>query len=580
MAPSNEQRPAPLRLKDCAMKARKHSKNRRESPEQRVTQARELQSANERLNQEIAERVQVQEALLRSEERFSKAFQSSPIPLAIQSLLNEKFAEANAGFLRLIGYSREELIGQTARQLRIWDEPEGERAMLERLGREMSVRDLPCRFRAKSGRVLEILLSVELIELDGQPFVLAIAHDISEQIKLENQLRQAQKLEAIGQLASGVAHDFNNILAVVQGHASLVLAGKPPDSPDCRPLRNICTAAEHATKLVGQLLNFCRQQVVDLRPADLGEMIGAAAADKLPRLLSPGVKLAAHAPSGLPWVKLDARMMETLLTNLAVNAREAMPEGGQLSITVASVTFGPEETPSNPQMRVGRFVRLSLSDTGKGIPPEVLTRIFEPFFSTKPAGQGTGLGLAAVQGIVKQHHGWLDVQSQVNQGTTFHIYLPVWAEEQPSQTSPAHDHAEPAGARETILVVDDEPDLRDLISQVLETDGYRVLLAGSSAEAIDQWSKRRGNIQLLLTDMVMPDGLTGRKLADRLQSEDPHLRVIYTSGYTAGLPGTELANVDERNFLPKPYRPNTLLRVVRECLDYPGPSANSSRQAA
>jgi two-component system, cell cycle sensor histidine kinase and response regulator CckA len=562
------------------MNARNNLNNRLKNLDHLVAQhTKELQSANEQLNKEIAERIQAQEALHLSEERFSKAFEASPIPVAIQSLLNEKFVDANAGFLRLTGYSRDELIGQTARQLRIWEEPEDERAMLERLGQEMSVSDFPCRFRAKSGKLLEILLSVELIELDGQPFLLAVAQDITEQIKLENQLRQAQKLEAVGQLAAGVAHDFNNILAIVQGNASLLLAGMPPGSPDCRPLKSICNAAEQAAKLVGQLLIFCRQQAAELRPTDMGTILAATAA-KLPRVLTPETKLDVHATPGLPAVGADAGMMENLLTNLALNARDAMPEGGQLSITAELVTFGPSEVSFKPHARTGQFVRLSVRDTGTGIPPEILPRIFEPFFTTKPVGEGAGLGLAAVYGIVKQHHGWLEVQSQVNQGTTFHIFLPVWAEDPSSQDSPAAEPAHAAGGRETILVVDDEPDLRDLVSQVLETDGYRVLSAGSGAEALDQWAKRCGVIHLLLTDMVMPDGLTGRKLADRLQREDPRLRVIYTSGYTAGQPGTELANVEERNFLAKPYRPNTLLRIVRECLDYTGPSGTPAQEAA
>jgi two-component system, cell cycle sensor histidine kinase and response regulator CckA len=539
----------------------------------------ELHSANEQLKHEIAGRIQAQEFLRLSEERFSKSFQASRIPLAIQSLLNEQFVDANAGYLRLTGYSRDELISQTARQLRIWDNPEDERAMLERLGQEMSVHDFPCRFRAKNGKMLEILLSVELIELNGQPFLLSIAQDITSQVKLEKQLRQAQKLEAVGQLAAGVAHDFNNILAVVKGNASLLLAGKPPASPDRRPLQSICTAAEQAAKLVGQLLIFCRQQAVELRPTDLADLLAATAA-KLPRVLTNETKVNVQAPPDLRWVSADAGMMESLLMSLAVNAQDAMPEGGQLSITAEHVSFGPSEVLSNPLAREGDFVRLSVRDTGTGIPPEILPRIFEPFFTTKPGGQGAGLGLASVYGIVKQHQGWLEVQSQVNQGTTFHIFLPAWTGGQSSQNSPPKDAGGPAAERETILVVDDEPDLRELVSQILETDGYRVVSAGSGAEALEQWAKHRGDIHLLLTDMVMPDGLTGSKLADRLQREDPRLRVLYTSGYTAGLRGTEMANVEERNFLPKPYRPGTLLRVVRECLDYTGPCASPAQEAA
>jgi signal transduction histidine kinase len=403
--------------------------------------------------------------------------------------------------------------------------------------------------------------------------------DAAEQTKLEHQLRQAQKMEAVGQLAAGVAHDFNNILTVVQGNASLLLAGKAPASPDCRPLQNICSASERAAKLVGQLLMFCRKQVVELRPTQLRDIL-AAVAEMMPRVLTPAIKVDAHAAPGLPLISADGAMMETLLMNLAVNARDAMPAGGRLSIAAAPVTLGPAEVPSNGDARAGQFVRLSVSDTGSGIAPEVLPRIFEPFFTTKPVGQGAGLGLAAVYNIVKQHHGWVEVQTQVQHGTDFHIFLPALAASEPRKTPPPAPPAKAPAARETILVVDDEPDLRELVGQVLESGGYKVLSAGSGAEALDKWAKRPGEVHLLLTDMVMPDGFTGRKLADRLQSDDPRLRVIFTSGYTAGQPGTELANVEPRNFLAKPYRPATLLRLVRECLDRPCAAPSAARQAA
>jgi len=404
--------------------------------------------------------------------------------------------------------------------------------------------------------------------------------EIAEQVRLENQLRQAQKMEAVGQLAAGVAHDFNNILTVVQGNARLLVASKPPTSPDCHPLQKIGAAADRAATLVGQLLTFSRKQVVELRPTHLGDTL-ADVAEMLPHVLTPIIKVDAHAPPNLPLVSADAAMMETLLMNLAVNARDAMPEGGILSITAAPVTIGPAEASSQPEAREGEFVRLSVIDTGSGIPPEILSRIFEPFFTTKPIGKGTGLGLATVYGIVKQHQGWMEVQSQVNHGTAFHVFLPALTVSAPRQTPPpATAPITVATARKTILVVDDEPDLRDLVSQVLESGGYHVLSAGSGAEALEQWAKRQGDVHLLLTDIVMPDGFSGRMLADRLRSEDPNLRVIYTSGYTAGVPGTELANMEQHNFLPKPYRPATLLQIVRECLDQPCASANTSQKAA
>jgi CheY-like chemotaxis protein len=262
-------------------------------------------------------------------------------------------------------------------------------------------------------------------------------------------------------------------------------------------------------------------------------------------------------------------MLETVLMNLAVNARDAMPEGGRITVSAEAVEIGPEAARATPEMREGRFVRLSVRDTGCGISPEILPRIFEPFFTTKPVGRGTGLGLATVYGITRQHHGWVEVQSKINEGTTFHVLLPAISSGKQTHTAAPPKPLASEGGGETILVVEDEPDLRDLVTQVLESRGYKVISAGSGSEALETWAKRSGNIHLLLTDMVMPDGLTGRKLAERLTSEDPRLRVIFTSGYSAGMPGTELANVEESHFLAKPYRPATLLEVVRRCLDQP-----------
>jgi signal transduction histidine kinase len=404
--------------------------------------------------------------------------------------------------------------------------------------------------------------------------------EIAEQVRLENQLRQAQKMEAVGQLAAGVAHDFNNILTVVQGNASLLLAGKAPTSPDCPALQKITAAADRAATLVGQLMTFCRKQVLALRPTHLRDTF-ADFTEMLPHVLPPNIKIDAHAAPSLPLVSADGAMMETLLMNLAVNARDAMPEGGNLSITAAPVTIGPAEVAAQPEAREGEFVRLSVIDTGTGIAPEILPRIFEPFFTTKSVGKGTGLGLATVYGIVKQHQGWVEVQSQVNHGTAFHVFLPVLTVSEPRQTAPPPPAPTPkVSERETILVVDDEPDLRELVAQVLESGGYQVLSAASGEEALEKWAKRPRDVQLLLTDMVMPDGLTGRMLADRLRSEDPRLRVIYTSGYTAGVPGTDLANIEDHNFLPKPYRPATLLQVVRNCLDHPCTPGRAAQKAA
>ena len=270
-----------------------------------VTQrTNELESANEQLKKEIAERLQAEHVLRLSEERFSKAFKASPIPMAIQSLLDEKFVDANRGFLNLTGYSSVELIGQTANQLQIWAEPASESAMLDKLRREMAVRNLQSQFRSKTGRMFDILLSVEVIELDGKPFLLIIALDITEQIRLETQLLQAQKMEAVGQLAAGVAHDFNNILTVVQGNASVLLAGTPPESENTKPLRSICAAADRASTLVRQLLTFSRKQQAHRCPVNISDILGLVS-EMLPRALTELITLKVQVPPGLPEVSAD-----------------------------------------------------------------------------------------------------------------------------------------------------------------------------------------------------------------------------------------------------------------------------------
>ncbi|HZR17834.1 MAG TPA: response regulator [Verrucomicrobiae bacterium] len=534
--------------------------------DQLVTQrTSELQSANDKLKREITDRLQMEKALRLSEERFSKAFRASPIPLAIQSLREERFIDVNEGFQKLAGFTREELIGHTPEELNFWSEPGAGRALLKKLHQEMSVLNLPCRLRSKSGQTREALLSVELFELDGEPFLLTIAEDITEQIKLENQLRQAQKMEAVGQLAAGVAHDFNNILTVINGHASLLLAAKPPESPDRRSLQSIAAAADRASKLVRQLLTFSRKQFIQVQSLDVGHAL-ASIAEMLPRVLREDVAVEIKAQPELPPINADAGMIEQMLMNLAVNARDAMAGGGRLALEARLVEITAETAQQNQEARPGKFICLSVRDTGCGIPPEILPRIFEPFFTTKPVGKGTGLGLATVYGIAKQHDGWIEVQTQVEQGTTFNIFLPV------SECKPEAPAAPPVarnlkGGSETLLVAEDEDEVRDFAVQLLKSHGYNVVCAASGPEALQKWSERKNEIQLLLTDMVMPGGLTGRQLGERVLQEKPSLPVIYTSGYSPGMAGRDLALLEGANFLAKPYGPARLLHMVRDCLD-------------
>ena len=382
---------------------------------------------------------------------------------------------------------------------------------------------------------------------------------------LEAQLRQSQKMEAIGQLAAGVAHDFNNILTVIQSYATLLITTEADPKMVSESVQQISGAVKRAAGLTRQLLIFGRQQI--LRPAslDLNDIVSNMT-KMLRRIVGEDVVLQADYTSNLPAIHGDAGMMEQIILNLAVNARDAMPGGGRLVISTGTGVVDKKMARENPEAQPGPYVYLSVSDTGTGIAPENLPHIFEPFFTTKEVGKGTGLGLATVYGIVQQHHGWIALHSQVNQGTTFRICFPPFTGPRPENSTPVENHKMPGGS-ETILVVEDEAPLRLILCTALERCGYSVLQAPSGVAALDVWRAHKEKIQLLLTDMVMPHGLNGRELARRLLAEKPELQVIYCSGYVANHAGSELALTEGVNFLQKPFNLQTLTQTVRENLD-------------
>jgi two-component system, cell cycle sensor histidine kinase and response regulator CckA len=389
------------------------------------------------------------------------------------------------------------------------------------------------------------------------------AGDITERLALEARLRHAQRLEAVGQLAGGVAHDFNNILTVVQGHASLMLAEQlSPELQDSA--HQIAAAAERAANLTRQLLAFGRRQLLQPRNLDLNEVV-ATIARMLQRVLGTDILLAVRYASNLPPVHADPGMMEQVLVNLVMNSRDAMPKGGRLDIQLKAVALDAATAAQHPDARAGMFVVLTVADTGCGIPQENLEHIFEPFFTTKDVGRGTGLGLATVHGIVNQHHGWIQVESAVGRGTTFSIYFPVStvkaATASPEPTRPVR------GGSECILLVEDEEPLRELVRCILESFGYTVIEAPNGKVALEVWRANSHRVDMLLTDIVMPEGVTGRDLADLLKQEKPSLRVLFTSGYSSEIVGKDFVLADGINFLQKPYSPQTLAETVRDCLD-------------
>jgi len=417
-------------------------------------------------------------------------------------------------------------------------------------------------------------VSWSFIPVPGSQLVHCYGNDITERLNLEAQLRHSVKMEAVGQLAAGVAHDFNNILTIIQGHAELLMQ-TPHLAPNSEnSARQVAVAAERASQLISQLLMFSRKQVMQQRHVNLNDIIQNIS-PMLYGLVGEHVVFDFNAAPDLPALSVDVGMIEQVLVNLFINARDAMRGGGRLTLTTSQQVLEPVSSVLNPEARPGHFVCLTVSDTGCGMDANTLSHTFEPFFTTKEPGKGTGLGLATVYGIIKQHQGWVVVESQLQLGTTFTIFLPSGlkpAEAAPPAQSQGAGLAQSAMSTgdETILVVEDEPALRELVVNVLELCGYRILQACTGVEALKVWEKHKHEIDLLLTDMVMPEGMSGRQLAERLQAEDPGLKVIYTSGYSPGMAGKDIALLEGFNFLAKPYPPSRLANVVRECLDGKG----------
>jgi PAS domain S-box-containing protein len=395
--------------------------------------------------------------------------------------------------------------------------------------------------------------------------LVGIGLDITEHKLLEEQFRQSQKMEAFGQLAGGVAHDFNNLLTVIEGHVALLQLRESTPAEQAGGLAEISKAAERAANLTRQLLTFSRRQLFQPKPVDLNEVV-ANTTKMLQRLIGEHIGLETHfAPGGAP-ITADRNMMEQILINLAVNSRDAMPKGGRLIIQTAAITISETGAAANPKARPGAFIRLSVTDTGCGIAPKEMEHVFEPFFTTKEIGKGTGLGLATVFGIVTQHHGWIEVKTKVNEGATFHIHLPRLAETE-SALAELSRPSNVRGGNETILLVEDEAPVRSLARTILEQKGYHIIEADSGLSALEIWQQQRDAIDLLFTDMVMPEGISGRELAARLLAEKPGLKVIYSSGYTDDMLGESSPLRNNPNFLEKPFSPHKLLKQVRDCLD-------------
>ncbi len=516
---------------------------------------------------DITDRKVAEAALRSSEMLFHSVWENSVDGMWLTDEYGE-IVTVNDPFCKIVGLSRVELEGKPFTV--IYSAAEVPSNALDSYRRQF--RDRITETQVERRRVLHNGTAVvfeetsSFVESRGQrTLMLGLLEDVTEQKRLEEQLRQSQKMDAIGQLAGGVAHDFNNILTVIHGHASLLMAAGGLVGPAMRSAQQIGQAADRAAALTRQLLAFGRRQVMQPRLLDVNEIV-AHMTKMLGRILGEDIALQLNYFSQPALVNADAGMMEQILLNLAVNSRDAMPKGGLLTIRIATTELGVRDIAEHPDARAGRFVCLSVVDTGCGIKPENLRRIFEPFFTTKEVGKGTGLGLATVYGIVKQHHGWIQVTSEVEKGTTFKVFLPASAD------APRREDAAPAektiaGGAETILVVEDEAPVRELVCSLLAQRGYHILEAESGVKALEIWQRSKGTIDLLLTDLVMPDRINGRELAEKLWLERPELKVIFTSGYSQDVVGKDFVLNQGLNYVQKPYHPHKLAQTVRECLD-------------
>ena len=513
---------------------------------------------------DITERLQNEERLRQSEERFSKAFRSSPLPITISTRADGRYVDANEAFLRMMGRPWEEMIGHTASELNVWTFPEDRNKMIEGLNRDGRVSALKAVFNSRTNGERKVEVSAEPILLNGIPCVLAITNDVTEAKRMEEQFRQAQKMEAVGRLAGGMAHDFNNMLGVIIGYCDL-LRGRSSLEGAVRDASQVKKAAQRAAALTRQLLAFSRQQVLLPRVLNLNDVVKDIS-QMLLRVIAEDISLAFLPASSLGSVKADLGQIEQVLMNLIVNARDAMPQGGKIVIETANVELDETYSEIHQEVRPGPYVLLSVSDTGSGMDSKTISKVFEPFFTTKGPGEGTGLGLSMVYGVIRQSGGYIWVYSEPGQGATFKIYLPRIEEsaEPLPRTTPEIIFAK---GTETVLVVEDEENLRRVTVELLESEGYRVLAAedGPSAIAISQG--HREMIHVLLTDIVLPS-MSGNALAGRIKEVRPDLKVLYMSGYTGNLvahPGIlDLGSA----FIQKPFTKHSLMSELRRILEH------------
>ncbi len=525
---------------------------------------------------QFTERRRAEEGLRANEANYRLLFESNPEAMWVLDTETRRFLAVNDAAIRRYGYSRDEFLARSIQDLH----PAADRArFLELRGQDpRGPREyVDIRHCRKDGTVLSVEVSADSISFAGCRARLVLVKDVTERKRLEEQLRQSQKMEAVGRLAGGVAHDFNNLLTAIQGYSDLVLDDLDPDDRRRADVTGIKEAAERAAGLTQQLLAFSRRQVLAPEVLDLNALIRHEE-KLLRRLISEDIEIHTALAPDLGPIRADPVQLHQVVLNLALNARDAMSHGGMLTLETQNVQVGPDHPATQGLVSPGGYVLLAVTDTGIGMDESTKANIFEPFFTTKSPGEGTGLGLATVYGIVRQSGGFVWVYSEPNQGTNFKVYLPRVE----SGVVPAAPRValQPASrGSETILLVEDEELVRRLARKIFEGHGYSVMVAGSGKAALELLEASHQPPDLLVTDVVMP-GMSGRVLAEQLRVSQPQLKVLYLSGYTDDAVVRHGVLQQDVFFLQKPFNSSTLLEKVRGILDSPAPEAAASGPAS
>ena len=506
---------------------------------------------------DVTDQKRAQEALQNSEERYRVLFEANPQPMWVYQSESLRFLAVNRAAIEHYGYSRKDFLSMTVRDLVAAEEAY---RLLEAPSNGTHRVDL-WRHRTKDGRLIQVELTTRPLIFEQNQAVLVLANDVTERIVLEDQLRQLQKMEAVGQLAGGIAHDFNNLLNIIDGYAQLLKEQAHPDSRMSFQMDKILSATRRAASLTGQLLAFSRRQAFSPRILNLNELV-TDLARMIPRLIGEDIDVRLLQSANLGFIETDRAHLEQVILNLIANARDAMPNGGTLTVETGNFVMDSKYSQARGiALPSGPYVVLTVSDTGRGMDAETQSRIFEPFFTTKEHGKGTGLGLAIVYGIVKQSGGFIEVVSEPGKGSAFKIYLPEVA----SGMEFADPHQESSSPRAaTILVVEDEEDLCDVCCEYLNFKGYTVLRANDGASALQICQTEENSIDLLVTDVVMPH-MSGLELAKAAMKIRPGLRVVYVSGYSDRVLDPAI-RADSAMFLQKPYNLEALSKTIQKAL--------------